>query len=316
MLIAGLLAAALPDAGMADPAELVATLRARNAEVLKLDDWVPGEPSTAVLNPGSEGIEKTGPWRMGVGPMTVEIAMRKRKDGKETAQTPVLTLTVAGKVAGRITGEETYYDFPAFAAQIVEMDPSNPYPEVLFSSYTGGAHCCSVTSILTSTQDGRGWRVVEAGTFDGSPIRAEDADHDGRFEIAEWDNRFLYAFGCYACSNAPLKIERLADTRMVDVSRDPAFRERQRQHLKSMVQRATADMDVNSYLGGYVAQKILLGEGEEAIALMREHHDSSGGFDYESCTVSLDRDGNCKGEMQKLDFPEALMRFLKENGYN
>lgn len=317
LLLAALLV--LPGPGKAaagDATALVEALQRQNAEHLKLDDWVPGEPGTAVVLPGSKGVAKTGPWRMGVGPLSVEVAMSSRKDGKETVRTPVLTLKVAGRLAMQLTGEESFLDFPAFAAQMAEMDPSNPYPEIVFSAYTGGAHCCSATTILSSTPDGSAWRVVEAGSFDGGPLMATDADYDGRFEITERDNRFLYAFGCYACSNAPLKIERLEKGRLVDVSRDPAFRERQRQYLKSMVQRASADMDVNAYLAGYVAQKMLVGEGEEAMALMREHHDRDAGMDYEHCTVPLDKDGNCKGKMLKLGFPEALERFLRENGYN
>ena len=33
--------------------------------------------------------------------------------------------------------------------QVLEMDPSNPYPEVLLSTFTGGAHGCNDTRVLT-----------------------------------------------------------------------------------------------------------------------------------------------------------------------
>ena len=39
--------------------------------------------------------------------------------------------------------------------QVLEMDPSNPYPEVLLSTFTGGAHGCNDTRVLTSSPDGR-----------------------------------------------------------------------------------------------------------------------------------------------------------------
>lgn len=35
--------------------------------------------------------------------------------------------------------------------QVVEMDPANPYPEVLLSAFTGGVHCGNDIRVLTSS---------------------------------------------------------------------------------------------------------------------------------------------------------------------
>ena len=73
------------------------------------------------------------------------------------------------------------------------------------SFYTGGAHCCSDTSVVTS-QDGSSWKTIDVGEFDGGPLLATDLDGDGRYEFETRDNAFLYAFACYACSEAPLEL--------------------------------------------------------------------------------------------------------------
>ncbi|MEC9368403.1 MAG: hypothetical protein VX871_06885 [Pseudomonadota bacterium] len=299
-----------------DATSLIAALREADAALLREPVWRWGEASLALIQTGEFGHARTGPWRMGVGALTAEITLRTRKEGSEIARMPVLTLSVNGRKVASMEGEETYLDQPFFAAQIAEMDPGNPYPEVVFSSYTGGAHCCSGTRILASSPDGKSWRVVEAGHFDGGPLLVDDADNDGRAEIVERDNQFLYAFGCYACSRAPLKIERLDKGKLIVVSRETSFADRQRQYLKSMIERAEPDMDINAFLAGYVAQKVLIGEGPQAIALMRQHFDRDAGIDYEQCSIALDKEGNCKGKMLKLDFAAALEHFLKTSGYD
>ena len=45
-----------------------------------------------------------------------------------------------------------------------------------------------------------------SGEFDGGPMIAVDLDGDGTYEFEIRDNAFFYAFGCYACSEAPLQV--------------------------------------------------------------------------------------------------------------
>ena len=95
---------------------------------------------------------------------------------------------------------------PPVSVQIAELDPGNSQPEVVVSFYTGGAHCCSDTSVITSNKDGTAWQTVDVGEFDGGPLLATDLNGDGRYEFRTRDNAFLYAFACYACSEAPLEL--------------------------------------------------------------------------------------------------------------
>ncbi|ODS01973.1 hypothetical protein AUC69_00240 [Methyloceanibacter superfactus] len=76
------------------------------------------------------------------------------------------------------------------------------------------------------------------------------------------------------------------------------------------------EQEVNGFLAGYVAQKIRLGEGKEAWALMKQYYDRNTDWGLEICDQELDGEtGECPGETQKVTFPEALERMLKKNGY-
>jgi hypothetical protein len=85
---------------------------------------------------------------------------------------------------------------PPVSVQIAELDPANATPEVVVSFYTGGAHCCSDTKVLTQAKGGSSWQTVKLGELDGGPLTAADLDGDGRYEFESRDNAFLYTFGC------------------------------------------------------------------------------------------------------------------------
>lgn len=87
------------------------------------------------------------------GDLTALINVQKTEDWK-----PTVTVLLKGKAVGKLEGSES--PFPAALVQITELDPSNPYPEVLLSSFTGGAHCCNEVSILTSDKSGKRWQKV------------------------------------------------------------------------------------------------------------------------------------------------------------
>src|SRR5262245_38585526 len=57
------------------------------------------------------------------------------------------------KEVAKLEGDSTGFADPPVSVQIAELDPSNSHPEVVVSFYTGGAHCCSDTSVVTSGPD-------------------------------------------------------------------------------------------------------------------------------------------------------------------
>jgi len=185
---------------------------------------------------------------------------------------------------------------------------------VVVSFFTGGAHCCSLTRVIASNDDGSEWKTVDVGEFDGGPLLSVDLDGDGTYEFETRDNAFLYAFGCYACSEAPLRVLGLMDGRIKDVSTEARFKPAHAAWLKTMIQ-GVPEEEVNGFLAGYVGQKIRLGEGKQAWDLMLKYYDRNTDWGLEVCDQDLNETGDCPGETTKVTFPEALERMLKKNGY-
>jgi hypothetical protein len=202
--------------------------------------------------------------------------------------------------------------YPA-RASLAEMDPANDTPEVVLESYTGGAHCCTEILVITKTAEGR-WETIELGLFNGAGSYVEDADNDGVYEIVTIDNAFLYAFGCYACSAAPLQILAVKDGEVRDVSFEPRYSRRHRKHLALIEDRLEPSGPVeNGILAGWVAQKAILGKGAEAWAEMLLRYDRQEIWGLEFC-----RDGAAvcpEAERILRPFPEVLREFLHELGY-
>jgi hypothetical protein len=145
-------------------------------------------------------------------------------------------------------------------------------------------------------------------------LLATDLDGDGRYEFAPRDNAFLYAFACYACSEAPLQVLTVEKGVVRNVTTDEKFKPAHAAYLKGMISNVP-DEDVNGFLAGYVGEKILLGEGKQAWDLMLGYYDKASDWGLEVCNQPLNEDGECPGEEVKLTFPDALERMLNENGY-
>lgn len=321
-MIAGLLLAAFalhaPFAASPVRAEsaFIAELKARNAHHLAKPLTVRKATKPPSLVREWEKKLNRKRWTLREGPISVEVTLKR--GGPPDALlyvSPLLSLRVNGRRMLRVEGGESFPDNPVFLVQIAEMDLSNPYSEVVFSTYSGGAHCCSDTRVLTSSADGKTWREIRVGDFDGGPLGVSDLDGDGRHEFIMRDNAFLYSFACYACSTAPYRVLRLEGGKIEDVSASPAFRDRQAQSLIRMIARAREGMDANGFLAGYVAQKILLGEGNEAWRFMLKYYDRETDWGLEACTVRKNNWQCPPGKTVKLSFPEALRRFLNGRGY-
>lgn len=229
---------------------------------------------------------------------------------------PVVTVTVNGQRVGQMLGSPA--PFPAALVQIAEMDPANPYPEVLLSSFTGGAHCCNDTVVLTSDRRGRIWKPVRIGPFDGGPQPAEDPTRSGRSVIVGVDNRFLYRFDSFAGSYPPPRIWALEGLRFSDVTRQPQYRPLVRDSFRRM-QKTLAEMPQagNGVLAGYVATAALVDQFPGAWQLMLQRYDRSSDWGLTTCPGDrYDDKGRCRSrEIVYSSFPEALRAFLIETGY-
>jgi len=269
-----------------------------------------------ILEMNADSGRRSGTLRSG--PVTVQASQSRRinEDGMAVSE-PLVTVSLNGQSVGQLRGAEMVGG-PAAVVQLAEMDPSNPYPEVLLSSFTGGAHCCNQIQVLSSDASGSCWREVTLGPFDGGPSPAKDPLGSGRFLIVDVDNRFLYRFDCYACSTAPTRIWQLQGTAFVDVSHRPEFVPLHRQRLRTMASwfNEKNPGSANGFLAGYVATKALVGELLDGWELMLKRYDASSDWGLKECKGELDDRGRCRGqEIEYASFPQALRAFLVDTGY-
>jgi hypothetical protein len=298
---------------------LVEAIKAADAKYLQAPD-VEGQDDAPKIEAGGgedddedEGDPVPQEISQGAVKAVLSYTEEKTEDG-DTMRAPVVVVFANDKEIAKLEGDAGFGS-PPVSVQIAEIDPGNSQPEVVVSFYTGGAHCCSDTSVITANKDGTVWQQVDVGEFDGGPMLATDLNGDGRYEFRTRDNAFLYAFACYACSEAPLELLTVENGAVKAITSEPSFKPAHAAYLKTMIANVPEE-DVNGYLAGYVGEKILLGEGKQAWDLMLNHYDKASDWGLESCDQPLNDDGECPGQEIKLTFPDALERMLKENGYN
>jgi len=180
--------------------------------------------------------------------------------------------------------------------------------EVIVKAFSGGAHCC--TSLNIYTWNHNKFVKLETGYLDGEGGAFQDLDGDGKLEFITSDNSFFYRFSSYAASFPPSRIYALRNGKLENVTR------RYIKHLKSQawemyqafLQVKKEGHEINGILAGYVAQKALLGEFQQAWEFMLANYDptsDSGLAIYEG-----DREVG-----RYPNFPTALKVFLIEQGY-
>ncbi len=180
-------------------------------------------------------------------------------------------------------------------------------PEVIVTTYTGGAHCCNEYTIHSWDQNR--FTTVKTGPLDGGG-EFTDLDGDGKFEFVTVDNSFFYAFSSFAGSFPPTQIYQYHPGKLVKVTR--RYPKVLRSHAWQMFQAIQSDdrsaFDINGVLAGYVAQKILLGEFQDGWNLMMARYDRKSDW-------GLEKYQGTKVVGKYSNFPIALRAFLIRTGY-
>ena len=260
------------------------------------------------------------------GPLSVKI--KGEKLGAENAYT-----VVDGKDAGgtfhfdigkdlptdELSSAEEFMGLTYHRAAVAKLVPNAPNNQVIVTSYTGGAHCCTKTWILSRDAAQAAWSKIEGDMLDGDGYWFEDVDGDGALELLSVDNHFLYAFDSYAGSIAPIKIYKLQSGKIEDVSEMPDMHHRLAQDLAGMEYEVKVRPDLwkeNGFLAGWVASKIRLGQGTDAWQVVTENMAMDTGFGPQECTSGQSVDDCPVDNLKQIPVLKALAGFLNENGYS
>lgn len=232
----------------------------------------------------------------------------------EDGAAPKLTVEAYGLAPREIVGSEGRS--PASGSFLVgQLDPSTPEPEIIFTSFSGGAHCCTQVTVLQ--RDGDTWRSIELGQWDGDPIGEwpKDINGDATPDLVVKDERFLYAFASYAASFAPPLIINVNGGKASNVSADASYNS----VFESRISDAEASCKEknNGACAAFVAIAARLGRDQQGWDLMLENYDPTFEWDLPSgCRVDPG-EAACPTALQMsfTSFPEALQYFLKDTGY-
>ena len=200
--------------------------------------------------------------------------------------------------------------------QVVELDADNSSPEVLFSQYSGGAHCCALVTIFREDDQGE-WQAIDAGAFDGDIFAATEPVPGHGYLLATLDNRFLYRFSSYTGSSAPPQFLALQGEQVVDVSDQPHLRPLFEEAAQRMGERLANHRGgpVNGLLAGYAATYARAGRIWEAWPVVLERYDRDSLWGLEECPSEY-HDRDCgPAAIRYPSFPSALAALLQEAGY-
>jgi serine protease Do len=302
------------------------------AQVKKLDSDIYELPKDALLSDGARyvktvwqapsdtppltGYEIGKPAKLSSGAVFAEVKLVK--SGSEN----YITVASGGEKNGPNFSFETNADgeFATLGsdAAFMTLDASLKLPQLVFTRYSGGAHCCTKTWIVEKPDGAASWSLVEGETIDGTGYIFEDVDGDGGKELLSIDNSFLYAFDSYAGSFAPLKISKLRNGILEDVTTEPAMQGRLKQDLAGMEYEAKLNPELwktNGFLAGWTANKMRLGQGDEAWQTVLENMDKNSSFGPQECTSGQKMDDCPVENMKPIPVLKALADFLKVGGY-
>src|SRR4051812_22362205 len=225
-------------------------------------------PAGAQVAAGSKSVT--------AGQVTATLSWQK---GDIFATTPALRIERAGTVAfdGKLEDQCqacTFLSDPDTALQVRDLDGDGE-PEVLVDTFSGGAHCCTITPIFRwDGVGGVGYRRV-TGLFGNVGYSLDDLDRDGRPEFVTADDSFAYEFTAYAFSEFPLRIlaygtDRSGRTALRDISAGYTdMIAREAATFRREIPKYRKDGDPRAVIAAYVADLYRLDRKKQANAYLR-----------------------------------------------
>ncbi|QDH13018.1 superinfection immunity protein [Formicincola oecophyllae] len=229
-------------------------------------------------------------------------------------------------------------------ASFINMAPGHTaMPQLLVSGFTGGAHCCEVTSLYGRDSAGH-WRSWNLPMQEGGPPPiiqpvpynpAQANQNKGLFGTAGAnskalmrafvldDEAFFYSFASFASSFAPAVLMSWDPQKgLSTVTRQPAYRawlQADARRTNAWARHSPPVDEPDGYLAWFVATAANLGRLEEAWQVMLRYEDPKGdGFGMSRCMLDVPptEQTHCTAEQNKLlPFPQGLAAFLVKQGY-
>jgi hypothetical protein len=241
----------------------------------------------------------------------------------DACQVVMATVTVSGKQVARAPA--TVLDADAdlkrlrIKAEIIRLSPGTDQPQIFITGYTGGLHCCTAGAV--ATDDGGKWRFSFLDAREGEMWLLLNLTQGGPPVFVGAAPGFEYTWASFAGSYAPTLLQILRGDKLVDVTRQPAYRSFLLDRLHEMEESGANASERNGYLAAWVAQNALLGQFDSAWSKMRATYDKR----VTTWRCAIDEDAwpttpgvtpACPETQQiKVPFPEALALALFKLGY-
>ena len=183
--------------------------------------------------------------------------------------------------------------------RVLDLDGDGE-PEVVYSAYSGGAHCCSFAQVYRF--DGTTYTASEQDFWDPG-FRLKDLNGDG---VPEWltaDDAFAYRFTAYAFSGLPVQIFRWSAGKFTDVTKSfPAQIKADAKRWLKVYKGARNHRDGTEFgaVAAWAADQYHLGKRSAALRYLRREA----------------RAGRLRGPgAHGAKFGKVLDRFLRKRGY-
>jgi hypothetical protein len=147
-------------------------------------------------------------------------------------------------------------------------------PDLIVHQYTGGAHCCSSTTVYSVSTELKTILDAETGNCEGD---FEDLDHDGALEFVTCDDSWAYAKCAFAFSPMPRVVYAYNATVGKYVLATPRFRQQFQETIAQSITQSEKDLadatrdqalDACSVLGP-ILDLMYVGRFDEGIAVFR-----------------------------------------------
>jgi uncharacterized protein YecT (DUF1311 family) len=274
-------------------------------------------PPAALPNP--EPLDKMVAWSVdsdgdpktyAIGGWSLTLSSRRGADGSVA---PVLDVKTDTGVAFEQIGQSTSSSAAANFG-VGKFDPTSQSNQILFTSFSGGAHCCTEIKVLELI-DGV-WTSIDIGSFEGEIDQFPTATAaDGSAAIVETDDRFAYTFASFAESYLPPRVFTIVKGAMVDASQDPHFAKLYRADMRAG-EKSCLEHN-NGGCAAFVADASRVGLHDWAWQIMLSNFNPNSDWVLPTkCLIAMVNNTCPADQVQKFDtFPEALDWFLNSTGY-